>query len=612
MDVVCQTYVDNLAAASKLVKPQVKSGMTGEQTLQMIRENAEELYRIHQENDRILEEILFSRDAETLSAEDVARLSELADAIFNFNRSQDIGVAYRIHKLLFAYAQYHKDTDLIIRELYYQGITLFYLNVKDSVQQIDLFVDQIGACFRGGAAYLNQYEKLTDSQTRGFILRCLGNVKYGLKDFQTENINQGWEHYMECFNRAMEIFESPYYRQMNPEIPWDNFVYTMHYDRTKFLSGLREEEDPVIAQAVMDSAEYVYRRQEETARSKAKGMGIRTQYVYMAAKYHVGKITAEELLEALFEICETADIHDFSADNIWALLNSPNYLLWYSGKLSEEKQKAIQPRLQRALDKQKAYLFLIPRNDYGVQVSQMVHNIAGYFASRDPQFAHQILDYILACHAPTFVHSRVVALLTRRLCEQLIETNPEALVGVFGFESVDEVFGNREQLLELAYQSGLYHDMGKCMLLNSVSLYTRKLLDEEFAGIKLHPSFGYRLLQALQMEDMAWIAYFHHRTYDGASGYPGMPEECPDRVRCIVDIVTVVDSLDAGTDNVGRSYAAAKTYEKLIEELRSGQGRRYAPEIVKLFDDPVFYSETKQFLDDNRKKVYLEIYSHGQ
>ena len=612
MDVVCQTYVDNLAAASTLVKPQVKSGMTGEQTLQLIRDNAEKLYRIHQENDRILNEILFSKDAETLSAEEAARLGELADALFNFNRSQDIGIAYRIHKLLFAYAQYHNDTDMIIRELYYQGITLFYLNVKDSGQQIDLFVDQIGDCFRAGAAYMTRYEELTNPKTRSFILRCLGNVKYGLKDFENANYNQDWENYMDCFNQAMAIFESPYYREMNPEIPWDNFVYTMHYDRTKFLTILREKEDPVIAQAVMDSAEYVYRCQEETARSKENGMGIRTQYVYMAAKYHAGKILVEELLEVLFQICETADIHDFSADNIWALLNSPNYLLRYSEDLSEERQRELQPRLQRALDKQKAYLFLIPRRDYGVQVSQMVHNIAGYFASKDTQFAHQILDYVLACHAPTFVHSKVVALLTRRLCGQLIKTKPEVLSGAFGFERVDEASGNRERLLDLAYQSGLYHDMGKCMLLNSVSLYTRKLLDEEFAGIKLHPSFGYRLLQALHMEDMAWVAYYHHRAFDGASGYPGMPRECPDRVRYIVDIVTIVDSLDAGTDNVGRSYAAAKTYEKLIEELRAGKGKRYAPEIVELFDDPVFYSETKQFLDDNRKKVYLEIYNREQ
>ncbi|MDE7224164.1 MAG: hypothetical protein K2O34_10340 [Acetatifactor sp.] len=43
---------------------------------------------------------------------------------------------------------------------------------------------------------------------------------------------------------------------MNSEIPWDTFVYTMHYDHTQFLSGLRVRNDPVIAAAVLESAEY--------------------------------------------------------------------------------------------------------------------------------------------------------------------------------------------------------------------------------------------------------------------------------------------------------------------------------------------------------------------
>lgn len=150
------------------------------------------------------------------------------------------------------------------------------------------------------------------------------------------------------------------------------------------------------------------------------------------------------------------------------------------------------------------------------------------------------------------------------------------------------------------------------MLLNYVGCYSRNLLDEEFACIKMHPSLGCKLLEALKMEDMAKVAYCHHRTYDGRGGYPNSDEDCPARVRLIADIVTVVDALDAGTDNIGRCYAAAKDYEQLVGELRAGRNTRYAPEIVKLFDDPVFYAETRQFLDENRKQVYLEVYHMEQ
>ena len=358
----------------------------------------------------------------------------------------------------------------------------------------------------------------------------------------------------------------------------------------------------------MASADYIYHHQEQIAKANDRSVGVRTLYVHMAARYHMGLATIQELLDTLFELCESADVHDFSGDNIWTLLSTPEYLTRYAKELSREEHQAIQPRLNRAMDKQKEYLFLFPQNEYGLQVSQSIQRIATYLSRQDITFSHRLLDYILACHPPTFVHSRMVALLPRWFCARLVQVNSSLLSGTFGFDEVDEPSGNLEQLLELAYESGLYHDLGKCMLLNYVGCYSRNLLDEEFACIKLHPFLGCNLLKALQMDDMAKIAYCHHRSYDGRRGYPNSDEDCPARDRLIADIVTVVDALDAGTDNIGRCYAAAKDYEKLVGELQSGKNTMYAPEIVKLFADPAFYAEPRQFLEENRKRVYLEVY----
>ena len=63
---------------------------------------------------------------------------------------------------------------------------------------------------------------------------------------------------------------------------------------------------------------------------------------------------------------------------------------------------------------------------------------------------------------------------------------------------------------------GLYHDAGKCMLLSYVGQYSRRLLDEEFACIKLHPRFGCSLLENLGMKDHALAAQYHHRAFDDA------------------------------------------------------------------------------------------------
>ncbi|MDE5893739.1 MAG: HD domain-containing protein, partial [Acetatifactor sp.] len=206
---------------------------------------------------------------------------------------------------------------------------------------------------------------------------------------------------------------------------------------------------------------------------------------------------------------------------------------------------------------------------------------------------------------PTYVHSMVVASLARYFCLRMAQTVPELLAGTFGVEDVE---GRLEFLSEQTYRGGLYHDLGKCMLLNYISLYGRKLLDEEFTCIKLHPLFGCGLLTSLGMEEISNIAYYHHRSFDGVGGYPNSQADCPVSVQRIVDIITVVDALDAGTDNVGRSYAAAKTYEQLVEELRAGRGTRYAPEVVALLDDPDFYQGVKQCLADSRHRAYLDAY----
>ena len=616
MDAIYQKYIDNLNLACTLVKPQLDPGMGEKEVIAAIRSGAEKLFAIHQENDEILKEILFSKTAQTLSAEEASELSALADELFSYNRSPDTGIAYRIHRLLYEYGEYRQDIDLMIRELYYQGVTLLYMNVSDS-DGTGLFNDQIGEYFKEGASYLERYEEIEDTQTRGYIIRCMGNMKHVIEESHVKgegehHANVVWEKYMRCFDQTMEVINSAYYRQMNPEISWDTFAYTMHFDRTKFLSVLRQPDpDPVIARGVMESAEYVYRYQEEAAKAKNRSLGSRVQYVYSAARYHVGCESAEKLVETLFHMCESADIGNFSGDNIWVLLYTPEYLMYYVNEVPEDKRQKLEERLKEALNKQQEYLFRLPRNEYALQVTRCLQSIAGYMVNQDKRFCQRLLDYILACHPPTFVHSKVVGLLARWFCGRMAEVRPELLAGTLGFATVDEVSENLGTLLEFVYQSGLRHDLGKCMLLNYIGLYSRRLLDEEFACIKLHTVFGCELLEAVGMEDMAKVAHYHHRSFDGAGGYPCHVQECPMSIRSIVDIITVVDSLDAGTDNVGRSYAAAKTYEQLVEELRRGKGTRYAPDVVELLDDPAFYKETERFLDDSRRQVYVEVYCGG-
>ena len=224
-------------------------------------------------------------------------------------------------------------------------------------------------------------------------------------------------------------------------------------------------------------------------------------------------------------------------------------------------------------------------------------------------FEKYVLRGILTYHPPTYVHSRMVAWIGEKLCRRMAETMPGKMAGTMGLTDAEAVRGAEEMLIRCVYEGGLCHDLGKSLVLNYIGLYGRKLLDEEFACVKLHTVLGSALLRDAGYEPLAQIALHHHQWTDQKGGYPYPCDPCPEEYRLLVDIVSVADSMDAATDNIGRSYASAKTFGKLVEELHEGAGTRYREEVVSLFDDGDFCREMEQELILRRQQIYCEIYS---
>ena len=248
-------------------------------------------------------------------------------------------------------------------------------------------------------------------------------------------------------------------------------------------------------------------------------------------------------------------------------------------------------------------------NEYMFLLNNNVQEIVALRAQGDRSFREHKLEYILSCHRPTYVHSNVVAWLAGQLAWRLAVVSPSALIGVLGTKDADGVRARAREIVQHAYECALYHDMGKNMLLSAVSLYHRRLIDLEFGNIKQHPLFGARLLRLCDAdEDAQQVAQYHHLFYDGTGGYPLECEPCGASARPLVGIVAVADSLDAGTDNLGRCYAAVKTFETLVDELRAGSGTRYDPAVVALFDDEAFAARIRDGLAATRREIYCHAY----
>jgi HD-GYP domain-containing protein (c-di-GMP phosphodiesterase class II) len=98
--------------------------------------------------------------------------------------------------------------------------------------------------------------------------------------------------------------------------------------------------------------------------------------------------------------------------------------------------------------------------------------------------------------------------------------------------------------------AGLLHDLGKLAVPNQILEKPGKLLEKEFALIKQHPYYTYRILEQIDGFAMIaeWAAY-HHETLDGA-GYPFRIKE--NQLKSGSRIVAVADVFAALTEH--RSY----------------------------------------------------------
>ncbi len=618
-------YYSNYKMVNRLIRPKFHPDMSESEILASIHAGAEQIAELKAWNDRFLNEAIYRRKPEDISLAEKAELQELADALFQNGRVLDAGVSYRIHILLDAYAIAHADLDLHIRELYYQGLVLNSFHLYRADLGVNLQGEAIHRCFSEGASYLKDYERIPREETRAFILRCLGNRKYGAPAIKGDNnwqephdMAMGYPLYMKIFNEAMEVFQSEKYQKMNPDLPWGTYRYAMHFDRTVYLQAARDDKlqekmpelyDDIV-KGVLESAEYVYRHQEQIAKLKHQTVGARTKYVYAAARHHAGQLSSAELLDTILSSVERSDETDYSANGIAGNFSLSVYAKAYFDRSPEEIRQAVQPRVQAVLTRTYRYLLNYPSdNSIDPKLAKMMAELTRERSARDKGFRDHMMNYLLVCHAPTCVHSRMVAILTKAMMEHLIRVAPSSLVGVLGTANAEEVARRGEELARCAYRCGLYHDIGKSDVINYITIYGRRLLDEEFEAIQYHPVMGYHILNKFDdLREESEVALRHHLFYDGKGGYPKDCPPCPPSVKMLVDLVTVADSMDAATDNIGRSYASSKEFSALIQELRDGSGTRYCPEVVALFDNGDFFAEMERALTRNRREIYCSVY----
>ncbi len=139
-----------------------------------------------------------------------------------------------------------------------------------------------------------------------------------------------------------------------------------------------------------------------------------------------------------------------------------------------------------------------------------------------------------------------------------------------------------EYELAILEYSGLFHDIGKVGLPDSVLLKPSRLDENEHAQMKNHAEMSVDIIRPLTKEPFFRFLIpgvrYHHERYDG-KGYPHglMGEKIPLMARAIA----VIDSVDAMMNT--RPYRQALTWDYVKKELVDYSGTQFDPRLAQVY-----------------------------
>jgi putative nucleotidyltransferase with HDIG domain len=132
---------------------------------------------------------------------------------------------------------------------------------------------------------------------------------------------------------------------------------------------------------------------------------------------------------------------------------------------------------------------------------------------------------------------------------------------------------------DLIHSAALLHDIGKFIFPDSILFAERKLTDDEWETVKMHPEQGARLVRRIDgYGPVADIIYCHHERFDGNGYYKIALNEIPLDSR----IIAAADTYDVMTSR--DSYRRPVSSEAALAELRRVAGSQLDPAVVDVFE----------------------------
>lgn len=369
-----------------------------------------------------------------------------------------------------------------------------------------------------------------------------------------------------------------------------------------------------IGDASQETKDFFCRIAGETYAAQMKGknsvyeINNEVYAAYLRSQVLAGKTDVDTIVDQYFSYyteklksCPVSD--EITDEDFYFIINSPLILeRWLHFGISNEKAKLIMGTLKTATQ---ATWY----QNFGKHVSSFLNEILAewcftlikYLDSQDEK-EEWLFQLLVRRQLPTYLHSVMVMHLAEAYYKEANRSQPKL------FADLQSRYG--ENLSVYVRQCALLHDIGKTKITDIVNTQGRQLSEQEFQGIRMHPIYGAKMLDSdPDLSKYHDVVLGHHKFYDGTGGYPESFQNTKSDYRIIIDLITICDCIDAATDHLGRNYKVAKSLDSVIEELITGKGHRYNPELVDILEhSPGLQKEIRYIVSEGRLDIMYRAY----
>ena len=556
--------------------------------------NRQRMAELKRENIELLNRYLFPALDQLHEADDVCieELIAFADALLDWRTNLDCGVYVSIHEALLSLYRVRRDRNRIIRELYKLGMGLYYMNrAVDGVseEQAAPFRFRNEMIFTEAGSYMKFFEEISDTETRGYIIRALANIAICSNDRKRR---------IAVTSKVLKILKDPYYRDLEPSLPWDTFLrrtnQQMSANRTTLSKGDLSKQE---LEAILEACYEVFKPEEG-----AKNPDIRWLWPYYEMEYSCGFVDLETTLGRMEHLIEQTPFNDYSVSGLYANVQ----LAIYYGRLLQDNPAAeskphYREVLKNAYVKMMQTLMTCPINDNADYLAYIIRLVmTSYHETGGTMPLREVLQKLMQRFAGAqAIRAEQAAAITRLFAETVLTSDPAFFDDCPFLGECSGEAERREAVLIYAEDCGRYHDLGLIQLNMARTLETRHLFDAENRIFQLHTVAGRddlaRCASTLRFAD---AAIGHHSWYNGRGGYPETYIRSSSPYRQMTDVVAVVACIMDQND---------KSLAETVEEIIAQAGKHFSPLVTSYLDDQKLLSGIENILS-NEEPYYRVFY----